>query len=115
MRDDRARLLDILEAIEKIEQRASAGKEEFLADELLQVWMIHHIQIIGEATARLSPALRKSSPFIPWEDVIAMRNVLVHQYFGIDLEEVWSTLVSEIPQLKANLTGLLKNLPNELR
>lgn len=115
MRDDRARLLDILEAIEKIEQRATTSKEQFLANELLQVWMIHHIQIIGEAAAHLPSSVRACSPSIPWEDVIAMRNVLVHQYFGIDLEEVWSTLVSEIPQLKTSMEGLLQNLPNELR
>ena len=108
MRDDRARLRDILEAIDKIEQRATAGKEQFLADELLQVWMVHHIQIIGEAASRLSPILRESASSVPWDDVIAMRNVLVHQYFGIDLEEVWSTLTSELPNLKEVIADLLK-------
>lgn len=110
MRDDRARLLDILEAIEKIEQRAAAGKEEFLRDELLQVWMIHHIQIIGEAASRLSVSLRADSPAVPWEDVIAMRNVLVHQYFGVDLEEIWSTVSTEIPTLKSSVEGLVSRL-----
>ncbi|HEY5999538.1 MAG TPA: DUF86 domain-containing protein [bacterium] len=109
MRDDRARLLDILEAIAKIEQRVAAGKEQFLADELLQVWMIHHIQIIGEAASRLSPTLRESASTIPWDDVIAMRNVLVHQYFGVDLEEVWSTVTGDIPHLRE----VIEHLVNE--
>lgn len=110
MRDDRARLLDILDAIEKIEQRAAAGKEQFLADELLQVWMIHHIQILGEASSRLSPTLRNRFPSIPWDDVIAMRNVLVHQYFGIDLEEVWGTVSLDIPALRSAIEMILDGL-----
>lgn len=107
MRDDRVRLLDILEAIAKIEQRASAGKEQFLAEELLQVWMIHHIQIIGEAASRLSDSLRERSSTVPWDDVIAMRNVLVHQYFGVDLEEIWSTVSTDIPTLKSSVEELV--------
>lgn len=108
MRDDRARLLDILEAIEKIEQRASAGKEQFLADELLQVWMIHYILIIGEASSRLSESLRERSATIPWDDVIAMGNILVHQYFGIDLEEVWGTVSFDIPTLRSAIEKILE-------
>ena len=110
MRDDRARLLDILEAIDKIEQRALAGKEQFLVDELLQVWMIHHVQIIGEAASRLSGSLRTCSPSVPWDDVIAMRNVLVHQYFGIDLEEVWGTVFFDIPALRSSIEKVLDEL-----
>jgi uncharacterized protein with HEPN domain len=61
MRDDRQRLLDILEAIGNIEEYALRGKDAFLADKLLQVWMVHHLQIIGEAASGLSRELRERS------------------------------------------------------
>jgi len=57
MRDGNERLLDMLEAIEEIERYAVRGREAFLQDELVQVWMVHHLQIIGEAAARLPPDL----------------------------------------------------------
>lgn len=62
MRDGNERLLDMLEAIEEIERYAVRGREAFLQDELVQVWMVHHLQIIGEAAARLTfgPAKRFS-------------------------------------------------------
>jgi uncharacterized protein with HEPN domain len=88
VRADCDRLLDISEAIDKIEKYAAGGKDPFLQDELLQVWIVHHIQIIGEAATNLSQDLRQRYAETPWADVISMRNVLVHQYFGIDLEVV---------------------------
>ncbi len=78
MRDDRNWLLDILEAIEKIDTHVSKGKDAFFKDEMIQVWIIHHIQIIGEAAARVSDDFRSERPEIPWTDAVSMRNVLVH-------------------------------------
>ncbi len=92
MRDDRERLLDILEAIERIQKYAARGKDVFFKDDLIQVWVIHHIQIIGEATANLSKDLQDNHPQIPWPDIVSMRNVLVHQYFGVDLNQIWDTV-----------------------
>lgn len=66
MSDGNERLLDVLEAIEDIERYAIRGREAFLQDELLQVWMIHHLQIIGEAAACLPIDLRSASPGVPW-------------------------------------------------
>ena len=108
MRDDRQRLLDILEAITNIRKYSSEGQQRFLQDELVQVWVVHHMQIIGEAAARISPQLSERFPSVPWADIVAMRNILVHQYFGIDLAEVWSTIEGDIPQLEASLRSMLE-------
>lgn len=113
MRSDRERLLDILEAIADIERYAAKGLETFLRDELIQTWVVHHIQIIGEAASRLSPSLRERYQDILWSDIISMRNVLVHHYFGIDLEEIWDTITTDIPNLKARIETILRELPNE--
>ncbi len=74
------------------------------------MWIIHHIQVIGEATAGFSRDLRERHTDIPWTDVVAMRNVLVHQYFGIDLEEVWNTVQDDLPRLKGKIEVILKEL-----
>jgi uncharacterized protein with HEPN domain len=112
MRDDRERLLDILEAIEKIEKHAARGRDAFLQDELLQIWMVHHIQVIGEAAAAVSHKLRDRYPDVPWPDIIAMRNVLVHQYFGIDLDQVWSTISTDLRDLKKDVQTILQQPPS---
>lgn len=83
MRNDRLRLLDILEAIERIEKYAAQGREAFAQDELIQTWIVHHLQIIGEACRALPTDFRKRYPEIPWAQIIGMRHILVHHYFGI--------------------------------
>lgn len=94
-------LRDILEAIVRIERYRDRGREAFLADELIQVWMVHHLQIIGEAAAQLGRVFHEAHPEVPWPQIVAMRNLLVHAYFGIDLDEVWKTLETDLPELKA--------------
>lgn len=88
MRDRGERLHDILEAISRIERYADRGRDALFADELVQVWMVHHLQIIGEAASQLGRAYHAAHPEVPWPQIVAMRNLLVHAYFGIDLDEV---------------------------
>lgn len=68
MRSDRERLLDILEAIDRIDSR-KADRQDFDSDELLQVWIVHYLQIIGEAASRLSDDLREQFNDVPWGQV----------------------------------------------
>jgi len=110
MRDGNERLLDILEAIEEIERYAVRGREAFLQDEMVQVWMVHHLQIIGEAAARLPLDLRSASPGVPWKQVIGLRNILVHAYFRVDPEEVWAVVDRDIPALEEEVVALLSLL-----
>ena len=110
MRDDRFRLRDILEAIERIERYSSKGRASFLEQELVQTWIIHHIQIIGEATSRLSDDLCRKHPEIPWAQIVAMRNILVHEYFGVDLNEIWRTVEQVLPAFKVQIQALLDQM-----
>lgn len=110
MRDDRERLLDIREGIEKIEKYAMRGRPAFEQDELVQTWIIHHLEIMGEAVRFLSPQLRERHPSAPWAKIIGMRNILIHHYFGIDAEAVWSVVEYDLPDLKRAVDDILKQL-----
>jgi len=110
MRDDREWLQDILEAIENIERYGAKGKTTFEMDELVQTWIIHHLQIIGEAGNKISDSLRQNYSQVPWAQIIAMRNILVHEYFGLDLEEIWSAVQRDLPALKIQIENLLDTL-----
>ncbi len=110
MRDDRERLLDIQEAIARIEKYAARGREAFEADELVQTWILHYLQIIGEAARELTTDLRARSPELPWSKIVGMRHVLVHRYFEIDADIVWSVLEDELPALKRGIEALLASL-----
>jgi uncharacterized protein with HEPN domain len=71
--------------------------------------MIHHIQIIGEAASKLTPAFRKTHPRVSWPQIITMRHVLVHDYLGIDLGEVWAVVERDLPTLKKQVGGIIKH------
>lgn len=113
MRDPKERLRDILDAIARIERYASRGREAFQEDELIQVWIFHHIQIIGEAAANLGRTFHEAHPEVPWPQIVAMRNVLVHEYFGVDLEEVWKTVERDLPVFKGAVEQLLRRLEEQ--
>ncbi len=109
MRSDRERLLDILEAIEKIERYSSRGKTAFERDEMFQVWVVRHLQIIGEAATRVSVETQNRFPEIPWNKMIGMRHVLVHGYFEIDLEIVWSVIENDLNPLKKQIQAAIQS------
>lgn len=110
MRTDRDRLLDVLEAIERIEQYAPLGKEVFDRDRLIQTWVVHHLEIIGEACRALSEDLVRKHADADWKRIIGMRNVLAHRYFEIDVDIVWSVVEHDLPALKDNIQAILKSL-----
>lgn len=113
MRDDRQRLLDIQEAIVQIEKYTHQGRAAFDQDELIQTWVVHHLQIIGEASRGISQPLRDQYPAVPWTKIVGMRNILVHLYFGIDEEIVWSVVEHDLPNLKLEIEAILHKLgPN---
>jgi uncharacterized protein with HEPN domain len=107
LKSDRERLLDIGEAIDRIERYRNRGREEFAGDELLQTWVLHHLQIIGEAVGRLSDSLKENHPEVPWREIVAMRNILVHDYFAVDVTELWNVVENDLPDLKVKIDSIL--------
>lgn len=109
MRDDRLIVEDMLDAIERIEKYAARGRGEFSENELIQTWIVHHLQIVGEGARKLSLEFRSRFPGIPWKQIVAMRHILVHDYFGVDLDQVWSAVEADVPVLKGQLREALEN------
>jgi uncharacterized protein with HEPN domain len=113
MRDIRSRLEDILEAITQIQLESAKGKEAFEATPLVQVWMVHHLLIIGEAVRAIDRAFRQKHAAVPWRQIAGMRNILVHDYFRINQRIVWETVEKDVPFLKTQIVALLSALPND--
>jgi uncharacterized protein with HEPN domain len=81
------------------------------ADELIQTWVLHHLRILGEAVRSLSSDFRDAHPDLPWSGIIGMRNILVHHYFEIDTDAVWSVLKTDLPALKAKIQEAIDESP----
>jgi uncharacterized protein with HEPN domain len=101
VRNVRERLLDVLEAIERIERHAAKGPEAFEQDELIQTWMLHHLRIVGESCRAVPTAFSDAHPEIPWSKITGFRNILVHDYFGIHLDVVWLIVERDLPTSSA--------------
>ena len=113
MRDPKERLRDILQAIEAIDRYRACERGEFDQNEMLQVWFLRHLQIIGEAARHVPDEVRGMAPDIPWNKIIGMRNILVHGYFTIDLDIVWDAVQQDVPLLNPAVVALLKQLETQ--
>lgn len=111
MRRDRDRLADIAEAASKIRDRTQRGRAAFDHDEDLQIVLTHLIQIIGEAASRLSADLLSAHPDVPWRAIIGMRHRVVHDYFAIDPDILWTAATRDVPTLAGHIHTILDQLP----
>jgi uncharacterized protein with HEPN domain len=107
MRDDGVYLNHILDAITRIESYTSKGKEFFFRENIVQDAVIRNLEIIGEAVKNLSAGLRARHPEIPWARIAGMRDVLIHEYFGVRLQTVWNAVENRLPELKQHIGSLL--------
>lgn len=106
-RHERLRLLDILDAIDRIGSYIEGmSYESFLADRKTQDAVTRNIEIIGEAARALSEEFTDQRAGIPWSEIVAMRNVIVHQYFGILPKVVWDVITNELPTLRSQIAQL---------
>lgn len=107
MKDDLVYLRHIVGAIKNIEAYTSGGREEFFATKMIQDAVIRNLEIIGEAVKNLSPSFRGEHPDVPWKQIAGLRDVLIHHYFGVDVDSVWLVVESRLPGLLQRLEPLL--------
>jgi uncharacterized protein with HEPN domain len=106
-------LQHILDAIAKIERYTSVERQAFLDQSHWQDATIRQLEIIGEATKRLSPELRSRYSDVPWRRIAGLRDVLIHDYMGVDLDAVWQVTQKDLPALKEQVGSILKNLEED--
>ena len=108
MKDDRVYLRHILDCIRRVEEDTAGGKDAFLSSHTLQDAVLRNLQTMTESTQRLSESTKEHHPEIEWRQIAAFRNVLVHDYLGIDLERVWEITRHDVPALKATVLSMLE-------
>ena len=109
MRPDRLYLLDIIEAADRVDVHlAERDREKFLADITRQAAVLHELTVIGEAANRISETLRQAHTGTPWAKIVSFRNVVVHEYFGLNWEIVWDTATELVPELRRQVAAVLK-------
>lgn len=108
---DKPRLLHILAAISEIERYVKdADVREFQSNSMLRFASIKQLEIIGEAARAVSAQLKEANRTIPWSEIIGLRNILIHEYFGVDSLLIWQIIVTDLPLLKTKIQEVVNPL-----
>src|SRR3989337_2623651 len=109
IKKDKAYLRHILDAISDIKQfMEGLTKEEFFENKEKQYAVLRALEIIGEATKNLSKELKAKNSEIQWKDIAGMRDKLIHEYFGVNLNLVWKTVSKNLPELEKQISEMLR-------
>jgi len=110
VKDNQLYLIHISECINRIEEYVSEGKESFLGDAKTQDAVLRNLQILSESTQHLSAVLKDTHPEIDWKRIAGFRNILVHDYLGINLVRVWEIVERYLPELKEKIDEIVASL-----
>ncbi len=114
MRDDRDLLQDMLERIQLTYTFTSEGRETFMSSRLIQEAVLRNLEIIGEAARVISEDFRLKHPEIPWKQIGAFRNFVIHVYWSVKLERIWQIIEVDLPILQAQVIQLITELNTHL-
>lgn len=102
---------DILNSIENIEKYAkNTSYKKFIKTNLVVDAIIRNLEIIGEAVKKIPPEIKKKYPHIEWKKIAGLRDILIHEYFGVNLEIIWDIIINKLPKLKKSVKVILKEL-----
>lgn len=107
MKSDKVYLEHIIDCIEAIEDYTCEGKQSFFDSRLIQDAVVRNLEIIGEATKNISTGTRQAYDYVPWREMAGLRDVLIHDYFGVDIKIVWNVVDRELPKLKNLITEII--------
>ncbi len=108
-RDFNAYLSDIIGSINKIEQYTkNMSFQDFLQNDLVQDGVVRNLEIIGEAVKKIPDHIKRQKPDVEWKKIAGLRDILIHDYFGVDVVIVWDIIETKIPVLKKNILDLYK-------
>jgi uncharacterized protein with HEPN domain len=108
--EDRLYLVHIRECIERIERYVAGGRSDFLADTRTQDAVLRNLQVLAESSQRLSPAIRARHAGIDWRGMAGFRNLLTHDYLGVDLERVWQIIEIHVPILHRAIDEMIEDV-----
>ena len=107
-------LNDILKSIQKIQKYTKGkGYGDFIRSDLLVDGVVRNLEVIGEAVKNIPAGFRKKYSFIEWKKIAGLRDILIHEYFGIDYELLWDIVKNKIPELKVQITKIVEELKNK--
>lgn len=109
MKDDRVYLQHIRDALQDIDAYCGTDHDVFLSDRMRQDATLRKLEIIGQAVKNLSEPTKSRQPAIPWKQIAGMRDKVIHDYFGVNLEIVWAVVQKELPRLRLAVEALLKD------
>ena len=109
-KDNKMYLEHILDCINQVEKCIAYKKKKFVEDRILQDAIVRNLQVMAESTQKLSKSLKLNATDITWHSLSGLRNVLVHDYLGIDMDEIYQTIKSDLPKLKKRVKEMLKFL-----
>ena len=112
MKDDAVYLRHILECIDRIEQYTKDGRAAFMGATLIQDGVIRNLQTLGQSALKLSDALKSAHPEVDWKSIVGLRNVLVHDYLGVNVTRIWEIVERDLPDLKAKASALRRLPPS---
>jgi uncharacterized protein with HEPN domain len=107
VKDDSIYLLHIRDTLNRIFDYTAGGAENFLQDTKTQDAVVRNLEIIGEAVKHISEKLRAQYPDVPWKRIAGMRDKMIHEYFGVNLQLVWDVVVQELPGLRGRIEQIL--------
>ncbi len=110
MKDDHLYLIHISECLERIEQYTTEGATAFFSDTRTQDAVLRNLQVMAESTQHLSEEVKAAHPIVDWRNIAGFRNVLVHDYLGVNLVRVWEVVEQYVPTLKQEITAMLQEL-----